>query len=118
MFRIIIVFALILAASISFAVTERQGDGMLLTRDVPFQGFSPNGNYNAYVTSYNSTFHDLRNFGAYAFYCASDCYMRQTATAAKANTLVLFPSGTWYVFVKNTKTPFVNISGAHYWMQH
>lgn len=117
---ILVVLASLLAVQ-SFAGTERQGDGALLSRDVPVQGFSPNGLYNS-VTSTNATFHNLTNFLAYSFYCAADCKVRMLPTAAKGTYPAMTAiGGEWYTFVKNTATPFINISSSagatHSWMQ-
>lgn len=117
-----IIAMLLIAGVASAATVERQGDGKLLTRDVPIQGFSPNGLYSN-ATATNATFHDLRNFLAYSSYCAANCYMRLTPTAAKGTypqTIII--GGDWTTpMVKNAATPFVNISSAsgatHQWLQ-
>lgn len=113
MFKAIIVLSIFIMTTVAYAApTERQGVGALLTRDVPVQGFSPNGLYSN-ATATNADFHNLTNFLAASFYCASGCKLRLTPTAAKgAYPQVTVPSDSWFTIVKNTATPFVNISSA------
>ena len=120
--KLVIAVTLLLVATV--AAAETQGDGSLLYRGTYVQGWSPNGSYTTVTTPSNASAstRDLTNFIMYGVYCteaSAKCQMRllPTSTRDAAYPQVTIPAATWHTFIKNTATPFVNISGAHQWMQ-
>lgn len=110
-FIALFVLTALLAPVVWAAPTERQGVGrMLLRGDDKPQGFSPNGLYTNDVAT-NATFHDLTNYLAAAVFCSVTCYGRLTPTAAKgAYKKFTIPANSWFSIIKNTASPFWNIS--------
>lgn len=122
--KLVVACLLMLIATVAHA--ENQGDGSLLHRGTYVQGWSPNGLYTTVTSPSNAaaSTHDLSNYIMYGVYCTEEsakCQMRLGTSAATARSAtypqVTIPAATWHIFVKNIATPFVNISGAHQWMQ-